>query len=199
MCIFDTTYFVHPFVLREHDATNEDQPRMETEELPSEAHQRQQPDAQHRHEPEMQELHHQGEMQAEIHDQQPEQDTTTTTTSTVAQHHQAVMHAQEAPPEREPSQDVPHIALQPLLDQTDQQQQNIPQQIIIQPQTMIIPPGQGSPPRVSVHYLTSNTTSQTRASYSPALQQNVAGVTQSDTALLHEVLNELATRSLFNP
>jgi hypothetical protein len=112
------------------------------------------------------------------------------------QHHETAL-------ESEPSQDAPQIALQPLLEhaQGEQQQQqgNIPQQIIIQPQTMIIPPTQGSPPRVSVHYLTSNTTSQPRAAYSPALQQqNVAGVTQSDTALLHEVLNELATRSLFN-
>ena len=185
---------------QEHEAPDEGQQPMEAEELASEAHHHP-PDSHHHRQQEMQEHHHQPQLhhQAEIPDQQPEQDTTT---SAMAQHHQTMMQHHETALDRQPSHGTPQIALQPLLEhaQGDQQQQpNIPQQIIIQPQTMILPPTQGSPPRVSVHYLTPNSTSQQRAAYSPALQQqNVAGVTQSDTALLHEVLNELATRSLFN-
>ncbi|CAB4014085.1 Zinc finger 341 [Paramuricea clavata] len=191
---------------QEHDSTSEGQQQMETEELASEVR-HQQPEMQdqqhpegqdqhHHHQPESQDHHRQPELhqQPELHDQQPVQDTS----SAGVQHHQPIMHHHESPLDQEPSQDAPQVALQPLVDQQDQQQANVPQQIIIQPQTMIVAPAQGSPPRVSVHYLTSNTTPQPRASYSPALQQNVAGVTQSDTALLHEVLNELATRSLFN-
>jgi hypothetical protein len=167
---------VVPFYSSEQEATNDVQQPIEAEELVSQAHHQQpemhhhQPDDHHHHHQQQiqehhhhhhqqQELQHQGEMTGQ---QQPEQ------------HHQAMIQHHETALESEPSQDAPQIALQPLLEhaQGEQQQQqgNIPQQIIIQPQTMIIPPAQGSPPRVSVHYLTSNTTSQPRAAYSPALQ-----------------------------
>ncbi|XP_028407928.1 zinc finger protein 260-like [Dendronephthya gigantea] len=147
-------------------------------------HQQQQPEMHHQQEPEM---HHQ---QPEVHDQQTEHDSGSLVE---LQHHQTILHHHQ-----EASQNPPQVALRPLMEHQEQQQPNMPQQIIIQPQTMIITPPQGSPPRVSVHYLSSNTTSQPQTSYASTLQQNVPSVTQSDTVLLHEVLSELATRSLFN-
>ena len=193
----------------------EGESQMEEEESSSDAHHHQ-PDVPHHHgqtkapdhqnKPEVRghhqaEVHHQAEEQHQPDEQHQSEDhqahghhSEEDTTTQEVQPHQAIM----ALVNQEPSQDAPRVAVQPLPDQPNQQQQNTPQQIVIHPQTMIIPPAQGSPPRVSVHYLASNTTSQGRATYQPALQQNVPSVTQSDTALLHEVLNELATRSLFN-
>lgn len=198
--IWHSIPFIHLF-FREPDDTNDQQHPMETEQpedvdygdqqemhehSDSEAKNHQSGTHHHNYQPDEE------QDQPELY-QQPEADGGSRETA----HHQIIIHRISTPLGQQISHDTPRVALQPL---DDPNQENIPQHTVIQPQNLIITPAAGSPPRVSVHYLIPNTTSSSQVVYSPALQQqNVAGVTQSDTALLHEVLNELATRSLFNP